>query len=104
MKALSFRTQLLATLESSYPRKGLVMLNGLQIDPGFEGVLVSLYNASPRGLTLEYLAPVCTLEFHQLARPAQTPFKPGSEQKQGNIPRADKDYLRTFETESLSDM
>lgn len=92
-------------VKSYYTRKGLVMLTGLQIDPGFEGVLVvGLYNASPRSLTLEYSAPFCTVEFHRLARPVQTPFRPGEEQKQGQIPRADKDYLRMLETESLSEM
>lgn len=92
-------------VKSYYTRKGIVMLTGLQIDPGFEGVLVvGLYNASPRSLTLEYQAPFCTVEFHQLARPAQQPFVPGEEQKEGHIPRADKDYLRTLETQSLSEM
>ena len=92
-------------VKSYYTRKGLVMLTGLQIDPGFEGVLVvGLYNASPRSLTLEYLAPFCTVEFLRLARPVQTSFRPGEEQKQENIPRADKDYLRTLETKSLSEM
>jgi dCTP deaminase len=92
-------------VKSYYTRKGLVMLTGLQIDPGFQGVLViGLYNASPRSLTLEYAAPFCTVEFHKLARPSQSPYKPGSEQKEGQIPRADKDYLRTLETQSLSDM
>jgi len=92
-------------VKSYYTRKGLVMLTGLQIDPGFEGVLViGLYNASPRSLTLEYLAPFCTVEFLRLARAAENPFKPGPEQKMGNIPRADKDYLRTLETQSLSEM
>ena len=34
-------------VKSYYTRKGIVMLTGLQIDPGFEGVLViGLYNAS----------------------------------------------------------
>jgi hypothetical protein len=44
--------------------------------PGFEGVLViDLYNASPRGLTIECFTPFCTLlEFHRLTRPAQSPF------------------------------
>ena len=92
-------------VKSYYTRKGMVMLTGLQIDPGFDGVLVvGLYNASPRGLTLEYLAPFCTVEFHKLARPVQTPFRSNDEQKQGHIPRADKDYLRTLETQSLSEM
>jgi dCTP deaminase len=92
-------------VKSYYTRKGLVMLTGLQIDPGFEGVLViGLYNASPRSLTLEYLAPFCTVEFHQLARPVVKPFVPGSDQVEGYIPRADKDYLRTLETKTLSEM
>lgn len=92
-------------VKSYYTRKGLVMLTGLQIDPGFEGVLViGLYNASPRSLTLEYLAPFCTVEFHQLAKPVERAFVSGSEQKDGQIPRADKDYLRTLETQSLSEM
>jgi dCTP deaminase len=92
-------------VKSYYTRKGIVVLSGLQIDPGFEGVLViGMYNASPRSLTLEYLAPFCTVEFHQLAKPAEKPFVAGWEQKEGRIPRVDKDYLRTLETESLSEM
>jgi dCTP deaminase len=92
-------------VKSYYTRKGIVVLSGLQIDPGFEGVLViGMYNASPRSLTLEYLAPFCTVEFHQLAKPAQMPFVSGAEQKEGKIPRVDKGYLRTLETESLSEL
>jgi dCTP deaminase len=92
-------------VKSYYTRKGIVVLSGLQIDPGFEGVLViGMYNASPRSLTLEYLAPFCTVEFHQLAKPAQMPFVPSAEQKEGKIPRIDKGYLRTLETESLSEL
>jgi deoxycytidine triphosphate deaminase len=92
-------------VKSYYTRKGIVMLTGLQIDPGFEGVLViGLYNASPRSLTLDYLAPFCTVEFHQLSQRVEKPFIPGDEQKAGQIPRADKDYLRTLETQSLSEL
>jgi dCTP deaminase len=37
-------------VKSYYTRKGIVILSGLQIDPGFEGVLViGMYNASPSG-------------------------------------------------------
>jgi len=92
-------------VKSYYTRKGIVMLTGLQIDPGFEGVLVvGLYNASPRSITLDYLAPFCTVEFHQLSQAVERPFISGDEQRHGNIPRADKDYLRTLETQSLSEM
>ena len=90
-------------IKSYYTRKGIVILAGLQIDPGFEGVLVlGIYNASPRSFTLDYLAPFCTVEFHKLARPAIKLYISGEEQKRGDIPRADKDYLRTLETETLS--
>lgn len=92
-------------IKSYYTRKGMVLLAGLQIDPGFEGILVlGIYNASPRNLTLDYLAPFCTVEFHRLARSATKPYASGEEQRRGEIPRADKDYLRTLETQTLSEL
>ena len=92
-------------VKSYYTRKGIVMLSGLQIDPGFEGVLViGLYNASPRSITLEYQAPFCTVEFLRLTEAAARPFASGAEQISGKISRVDKDYLRTLETQSLSEM
>lgn len=92
-------------IRSYYSRKGFVVLAGLQIDPGFEGHLViGGYNAAPRRLTLDYDSPFLTVEFHSLAHPVKKVFLSGDEQKRGLIPRADKDYLRTLETQSLSDM
>lgn len=92
-------------IKSHYTRKGIVLLAGLQIDPGFEGLLVlGIYNASPRSLTLDYLASFYTVEFHQLARPVVKPYIAGEEQKRREIPRADKDYLRTLETQTLSEL
>lgn len=92
-------------VKSYYTRKGMVVLAGLQIDPGFEGVLViGVYNASPRSLTIDYASPFCTIELHQLNVSVTKPFVPGEEQKRGEIPRADKDYLRTLEVESLTEM
>lgn len=92
-------------VKSYYTRKGLILLAGLQIDPGFEGVLVlGVYNAAPRRLTLDYLSSFCTVEFHQLSGPVEKPYEGSTEQTKGEIPRADKDYLRTIETQSLSEM
>lgn len=92
-------------LKSYYGRKGLVILAGLQIDPGFEGHLViGGYNAAPRKLVLDYEAPFVTIEFHRLAAAVEKPYVSGEEQKRGEIPRIDKDYLRTLETQSLSDL
>jgi dCTP deaminase len=92
-------------VRSYFTRKGLILLSGLQIDPGFEGVLVlGVYNASPRRLTLDYQAAFCTVEFHHLSAAAEEPYHPNEEQRRGAIPNVDKDYLRMIETESLSEV
>ena len=94
-------------MRSYYARKGLALLSGLQIDPGWDGHLVlGLTNLSPRNITLEYNDFLCTIEIHQLNREAgkiyQSPYM--AEQREGRIPTADKDYLRTIETMSVTDL
>ena len=92
-------------LRSYYARKGLILLAGPQIDPGFEGVLVlGVYNASPRKITLCYLDKLCTIGFHKLGKTTEK-LHPGiEEQKHGRIPNIDKDYLRMLETRSFSEL
>lgn len=94
-------------IRSYYTRKGLALLSGLQIDPGFEGYLVlGLANLSPRTIGIDYMDPLCTIEIHRLAMPAERPYEGqyAGEQATPSIPRADKDYLRTIETMSVSDL
>jgi hypothetical protein len=92
-------------VNSYYARKGLVGLGGPQLDPGFNGVLVmGVYNAAPRTLTLHYQTQFCTVEFHKLSRAVAKPFVMGDEQRLGMLPRADEDHLRTVETLSLSEL
>ena len=92
-------------VRSYFTRKGLVFLTGLQIDPGFDGVLIlGLYNASPRNMVLEYAEPFCSVEFHRLQIPAATEYDTDPAQKAGHLPRIDKEYLRSLETETLSDI
>jgi len=92
-------------MKSYYVRKGIVLLAGLQIDPGWDGYLVlGIYNASPRSITMDYQSPICTVDFYGLAVPASEGFRASEEQRAGEIPRVDKDYLRTLETETLSEM
>ena len=92
-------------MKSYYVRKGIVLLAGLQIHPGWDGYLVlGIYNASPRTITLDYQGSICTIDFYRLAAPASEGFRSGEEQKDGRIPKVDKDYLRTLETETLSEM
>lgn len=92
-------------VKSTYTRKGLVFLAGLQIDPGFDGYLVlGLYNASPRKFVLEYKEPFCSVEFHKLNAPAQKLHDTDSDLRNGHLPRLDKEYLRALETETLTEM
>lgn len=94
-------------LKSYYTRKGVIVLAGLQIDPGFSGILIlGVYNASSRKISLEYQNPICTVEFYKLAKPVGIPFQRTDleEQKEALIPKVDRDYLKTLETQSLSNM
>ena len=94
-------------IRSYYTRKGLALLSGLQIDPGFEGYLVlGLANLSPRSIGIDYQDPLCTIEIHRLTRPAEKPYEGryAAQQLVARIPAADKDYLRTIETMSVSDL
>ena len=94
-------------MKTYYTRKGLSILSGLQIDPGWDGVLVlGLANLSPRSITVDYKDQLCTIEIHKLNRSAEKPYngKFMAEQREGKIPVSDKDYLRTIETMSVSDL
>jgi len=109
LESLKFSTSYAGHLgaKSYYTRRGLALLSGLQVDPGFEGIMVlGLANLSPRAITIEYEDPICTLEIHKLSKPASKPYsgKVLLEQKDGKIPIEDKDYLRTIETMSISDL
>jgi deoxycytidine triphosphate deaminase len=80
-------------LRSYFARKGLILLSGPQIDPGFRGLLVvGIYNLGPRDIALTYKEPFCTLEFYQLAAPASKPYS-GPYQNQIDIPKADIEFF-----------
>lgn len=94
-------------LRSHFARKGLLLLSGLQVDPGFDGYLVlGLANVSPRSVYISYEEPVATLELHKLTEAASAAYSGAyaGQQTRPTIPRADADYLRTIETMSVSDL
>jgi dCTP deaminase len=94
-------------LRSYFARKGLLLLAGLQVDPGFDGHLVlGLANLSPRAVQLAYEEPIATLELHHLTRAAAMAYTGmyAGQQVEAVIPRVDADYLRTIETLSVSDL
>ena len=62
-------------LRSHFARKGLVLLAGPQIDPGFRGKLhLTLCNLSPVEIALSYGQEFCTVEFHKLEAQAEQPY------------------------------
>ena len=76
-------------LRSLYSKKGLVMLSGPQIDPGFKGVLViGLSNLSPRDVVIPYKDAFCTVEFYGLEEPATKAYS-GEYQDQKGIQPSD---------------
>lgn len=94
-------------LRSYFARKGILILSGLQIDPGFSGYLIlGLCNLSPRSFTIDYQDSLCTVDFHQLNKPSSKAYdgRYASLQKEERIPPEDRDYLRTIETMSVSDL
>lgn len=97
-------------MKSYYVRKGLGLLSGMQIDPGFGNppavLVLALKNQSTRTVTLDYKDELCTVEFHELSEPAPEYDNPDIEdaQREGGIPKGDVDYLRTIEAMSVSEM
>ena len=58
-------------LRSKLARRGLILLSGPQIDPGFEGTLsVTVFNAGTDDVRLYYLEEFATVEFAELSSPA----------------------------------
>ena len=81
-------------LRSFHARKGLALLAGPQIDPGFEGVLVvGLHNLDANELKLSYREPFCTIEFYRLPEPVKRPYK-GEYQNQKGIREKDSNAIK----------
>ena len=80
-------------LRSHYAKKGLDILAGPQIDPGFEGYLVvGLTNLSPRDITIPYKEEFCTVEFYKFDEPVSRPYN-GEYQGQPEIMARDLELL-----------
>lgn len=87
-------------LRSEYARRGLLMLSGPQIDPGFIGILVvRVVNLAPKPLALPYEAPFLTLQFFRLVHDVEKPYS-GPQQGQGGI--SAKDIQELVDTEGLT--
>ena len=75
-------------MRSHYAKKGLDILAGPQIDPGFDGYLVlGLTNLSPRDITIPYKEEFCTVEFYRLSEPVSKPYVGEYQGQPGIMPR-----------------
>ncbi len=75
-------------LRSHYSKKGLDILAGPQIDPGFDGYLVlGLTNLSPRDITIPYKGEFCTVEFYGFSEPVSKPYVGEYQGQPGIMPR-----------------
>jgi dCTP deaminase len=97
---LDNRTAAQLGLRSEYARRGLLMLSGPQIDPGFRGILVvRMINLAPKPLALAYEAAFLTVQFFRLTNPVKKPYC-GPQQGQTGITARDMQEL--VETEGLT--
>jgi dCTP deaminase len=88
-----------------FTRKGLILLAGLQVDPGFKGALaLAVFNSSPKTIVLEHMQEICSLQFFQLNLAATVAPPVNRDLEQGRIPRVDQDYFRELETQSLTEV
>ena len=69
-------------------------------------LILGIVNVSPRSITVDYQDDICSIEIHRLNIEPDKIYS-GSymeDQREGKIPKADKDYLRTIETMSVSEL
>lgn len=91
-------------LRSHYARKGIVLLSGPQIDPGFRGLLtVAAYNIGPRDVVIPFLEKFCTTEYYALNTDALKPYK-GEYQDQIRIPTLDIEFFREAKGATLAEV
>lgn len=90
-------------LRSSFTRRGIDLLAGPQIDPGFQGPLhVYLINLSPSDIIIEYGEPFLTVEIQELGEDAESTYK-GKYQAEPHITGDEIRDIREGEGMALSE-
>jgi len=95
-------------LRSSLSRKGLALLAGPQVDPGFRGRLhIALVNLSPVEISIAYNEPLITVMFHDLGQDVERPYgtQAGDDyQEQDAITGSEIDDIRLHRGYALSEV
>lgn len=91
-------------VRSHYTRKGLVLLAGPQIDPGFDGILtIAVCNLGPGTIVIPFMEKLVTVEFFRLIKEASKPYT-GIFQGQKTIPTDDIEFILTAKGITVSDV
>ena len=87
-------------MTSKHARRGLILLYGLQIDPGYKGVLIlRAFNTSTTKIVLSYREKIAMVQFIQLIVPAEVGYT-GKFQDQLQIPP--EDITQIIEAEGMT--
>lgn len=90
-------------LRSHFARRGIDLLAGPQVDPGFAGPLhIVLINLSPSQHVIQFGEPFLTLELHRLSEPADVSYS-GEYQTQDSITADEIRDLKKGEGIALSE-
>jgi dCTP deaminase len=95
-------------LRSSLTRRGLALLAGPQIDPGFRGRLhVAFVNLSPVEISISYQEQLITLIFHDLGQDVERPYgtvQGDDYQEQDRITGSEIDDIRQHRGYAMSEV
>jgi len=91
-------------MTSKYARKGLILLHGLQIDPGFKGPLhLRAFNTSTEKIIISYHETIGMVQFIQLIVPVKEGYK-GKYQALEHIPPEDIEQIIRSEGMTMGNM
>ncbi|GMW02163.1 MAG: hypothetical protein AMXMBFR84_32990 [Candidatus Hydrogenedentota bacterium] len=82
----------------SFSYKGIALLTGAQVDPGYEGhLLFGFYNASSKRVVLGKGEPLCSLVFETLGQPVEHPKGKDPYLYKGEFPAGFVDFMANME-------
>jgi len=91
-------------IRSSFARFGINAFGGLQLDPGFRGVLtMNLLNVGPEPVGVTFNDLIFSIEFQRLDEAAEVGYS-GAYQDQDDFPPDQYEYILTAHTTSLAEI
>lgn len=89
---------------SSFSRRGINALGGVQLDPGWRGRLaLNLLNVGPEAIRITRGDPFFSVEFQRLEEPAEEGYS-GSYQDQDDFPPEQYEFILNARTTSLAEI